>query len=74
MSDSEPSLLDEFRSQKFKSTKCAVCFEASPEVREVVEDGLRRGLGSVAISNWLRERGLWQWSNYPIVTHRAHVK
>lgn len=74
MSDSEPSLLDEFRSTKFKATKCAVCFQATPEVREVVEDGIRRGLGSIAISVWLRSRGMWSWSNAPIETHKAHMK
>lgn len=72
MSD-EASLLTEFRSASFKTTKCAVCHECSPEVRAVVDDGLARGLGSVAISNWLRARGLWRWSNAPIETHRSHV-
>ena len=40
-------------------------------VRAVVDDGLARGLGSVAISNWLRARGLWRWSNAPIETLNA---
>lgn len=72
MSDG-PSLLDEFRATHFKGTKCVVCFEVPQEVREVVEDGLRRGLGSVAISNFLRKRGLWRWSNAPIETHKEHT-
>ena len=72
MSD-EPSLLDEFRATRFKGTKCVVCFEVSPEVRGVVEDGLKRGIGSVAISGFLRKRGLWHWSNAPIETHKEHV-
>lgn len=67
------SLLDEFRTQKFKATRCVVCYTVTPEVREVVEDGIRRGLGSVAISNFLRERGLWDWSNSPIDNHKAHL-
>lgn len=70
----EPSLLQQFRGAHFKTTRCVVCNEVSAEVRGVVEDGLRRGLGSIAISNWLRARGLWKWSNAPIETHRAHAK
>lgn len=69
----EPSLLDQFRSTKTKPTRCVVCFTVSPEIREVVEDGLKRGLGSVAITKWLRERGLWQWSNVPVESHRKHL-
>lgn len=71
---SEGSLLDEFRKQKFKDTRCVVCHGVSPEVRAVVEDGLSRGLGSVAISKFLRQRGVWEWSNSPIETHRGHSK
>jgi len=69
----EPSLLDQFRATKTKETKCVVCFKVTPEVREVVEDGIRRGLGSVLISKWLRDRGLWEWSNAPVETHRGHM-
>lgn len=69
----EPSLLDQFRSTKAKETRCVVCFRVSPEVREVVEDGIRRGHGSMFISKWLRERGLWQWSNAPVETHKGHM-
>lgn len=69
----ESSLLGEFRTHKFKETRCVVCYVVAPEVREVVEDGIKRGLGSVAISNFLRERGLWNWSNSPVDNHRSHM-
>lgn len=74
MSDEASSLLSDFRTATFKATRCVVCHDVSPEVREVVEDGLRRGHGSVAISKWLRDRGLWHWSNSPIETHKSHVR
>jgi hypothetical protein len=72
VSDSEPSLLDEFRAIQVKEVKCVVCFKVSPEVREIVEDGLRRGIGPVTIMNFLRKHDLWSWSESPITTHRRH--
>lgn len=66
-------LLEEFQATRFKSpSHCTVCMDVSAEVRAVIEDGYRRGIGSVSVSNFLRKRGLWQWSNYPIETHKRH--
>ncbi len=72
MSD-EPSLLDQFRQRTDDSDRrCAVCHKITPEARAVVEDAIRRGIGAVTTSNFLRDRGLWRWSEQPIITHKRH--
>lgn len=73
MSD-ESSLLDEFRATSFKESRCVVCFKVTPEVRGVIEDGIRRGVGPVSIASFLRKRGLWEWSETPIAGHRRHLQ
>lgn len=71
----EPSLLEEFRvATENADHRCAVCHKVPDEVRDIVEDSIRRGVGPVSTSNFLRKKGLWRWSEQPIVTHKRHWK